>query len=349
MLFLCILFLISGCGKKELKDPGVEVSGLWQGTWHASDETMSGTFICPLNQDNNHLNGEVFIQLDLPDGDSYSETISGRVEDKKLRVVIDISGVQVDVQGAFKDDFTIDGSFFVSLGFGGVFSGEKIPIQNLGSSQIYQIGETEDWYDKLLFLNDEFWIYNMMKGSFDVISQEGEYLASHSDFDYSSTVTSDGTHLWTLGYDDETGELRILKLSPDGSLVGSYATPTSNFFEMASNTENIFVADVEKRLIRKLDDKLQLIDSTFVPAIPLWSFICYKSEFMLVLPQSNYLIQVSKAGEMEAVYAFDHLGDIRSIATDHAGKIWCLTEELEFRENNSPLSNYYLYEVVLNN
>lgn len=346
-MFLSIFLFISACEKKELKDPGVEVNGLWQGTWQTSDRSMSGTFICPLSQERNHLNGEVYIQLDLPDGDSYIETISGRVEDKKLSVVIDISGVQVDVHGVFKDDFTIDGNFFVSLGFEGVFSGEKIPIQNLNSSRIYQIGGTDNWYDKLLIVKGEFWIYDMMQGSFDAISKEGEYLSSHSYFDYSSTVTSDGAHIWTLGYDSETGELRILKLTIEGSIVGSYATSASNFFEMASTSENIFIADVEKRLIRKLDDKLQLSNSTLVPAIPLWNFICYKSSFILMLSAGDHLFQVSQAGGIEAVYTFDHLGDIRSIATDHAGRLWCLTEELEFRDNSSPLSNYYLYELVL--
>jgi hypothetical protein len=348
LAFTGLLVFTVACSEKNEKNPGADMNGMWYGTWTTSDEMVQGTFVCPVNQSETHIEGNVSIRFDLPSGESYYESVSGKIVDKELRSVIDISGVMVNVTGMVVDDERIDGQFIVSIGMEGNFSGSKIPVERPGVTELYEIANTENYYDKIMYVDDELWIHSLDDGVFRIIDLQGDLIATRSGPEYFTSIAYDGNSFWTQGFIEEIGEPGILRMDHLGEVVQSFNFPGYVYYEISASEQDLFIADIDQRTIYELDGTMQMTDSIFFSSVSLRGFIAYENDFLLLIPLDNYLIRVNRDAQLIAAYSFEQEGDLLSITCNDAGDLWCLTEEFQFRENYYPLKTYRIYKVSMN-
>jgi hypothetical protein len=343
VFFLTIVFITS-CEKSK-KEAGCDVNGVWLGHWQI-DGGEGGTFITPVNQDETRFDGDIFIRFDLPNLDNYGVDFSGKIINKSVRCMIDISGVSIKVKGDVTNDSIVDGNFDVSLGFSGSYQGKKIDLQPVDVTEIYRISNTFNWYNSIICVNNHIWLPCFSNHDIQVINNDGQIIRNIGDNFLSNAAAYDGSYIWTYDYDSEQGGEKIFKYDTLGNILDRIAVPSYFVDAIAFEGMQLNYADNYNRMVYNVDESGTITDS--VPAVfnSMYSFVFKDHEMLFTPGYSSVLYSMDKHGEINGTYILP-VENIQSITTNNNGTFWCLCSEYHMTENGPGTSDFIIYKFTL--
>jgi hypothetical protein len=340
-LFLLLPILgVTSC-KNPAKDAGCDVNGVWLGHWQI-DGGEGGTFMAPVSQVETNFEGNVFIRFDLPNLENHGVDFSGRVTNKNVRSIIEISGVNIRVDGSITNDSIVAGNFDVSLGYSGSYQGKKLMFKTIDMTEVYRLDNTTHWYDNILLVNHNLWLPDRSYNSILVINPSGEVVKNIPENFLTGAAAFDGENIWAYGYDSEHGGEKIIKYDTLGNVLDYFDIPSNFVDAIAFDGDQFYYADNYNRQIFKTDPLWDITDSTDASFNSVKSFIFRNHDLFFIAGYRPELYRMNSTGEITEAYLFpaEH---VQSITTDNNGSFWCLAEEYNFAENGPGTSNYILY------
>jgi hypothetical protein len=348
-LFLPIIILISvvsfySCENAD-REAGCDVNGVWLGHWQI-DGGDGGTFITPVSQADTRFEGNIFIWFDLPSLENHGVDFSGRIIDRTVRCNINISGVDINVNGDVSNDSTVRGNFEVSLGFAGTYQGRKIRLSPVEITEVYKTGNTNNWCNNILWVNDHIWLSDMTHNTIMVIDMEGQLVRTMPENFINGVCAFDGEYIWTYGYDTEQGGDKFIQYDTMGNILNYLAAPTYFVDAIAFDGSQLYYSDNYNRQLYKVNASGSATDSIPVMYNTCHSFVFGNQNIYCSPGYASVIYLLNQMGEIDAAFELP-VDPIRSITTDHNGTIWCLTEKFNLVDNGPATSTYTIDRFIL--
>lgn len=343
-IILIILTILSiSCEKNDIKTAGCDINGYWIGTWE-SDSELRGTFLSGVEQTNTKFNGEVSISVYSPNSNGYSTEYNGTVKNKNIKIVMDISTVDIIVEGDVSDNQTVEGNFSVPyLKMRGIFSGEMLPSSNPAIRKIFSFIPVSqgDRIHTILCVGDKLWIFVY---PYEYVNYEAMLKIIITDFDGNELSTThfpydgisytyDGHHIWTIN------GTKLLKFDINGNRVDTIDI-SFHTFNLAGDGQ-YFYFPTDNYNVLKTDLSANMVDTIAFDYAPLNELVTYKDGFLSYTSKTVFF--TDKDGRIQHAYPLKQLPYITKLITNN-DKIWALVED--YIEGPGFDFRYYVYEIT---
>jgi hypothetical protein len=345
MLLVFISAMFVSCDKKDEVSWSANVEGIWLGNWQTDDELLSGSFLAPVIQSDNKIEGQVFIRFTPPNDNSYGPDFFGSIREDKAHVQMNISNLDIQGEGKVENDSLVTGRFDVENYAQGDFEGSKYPLNQIKAEEIYVLENSPTWHTKLIALEEVLWLTDIERSEIKVIDKSGELISVFEDSIINmNPVTSGNNGIWVYSFDYESEQSGFSLYGLDGHLNDFVLLDIAGPEVIDFDSDTIYGTFFAGRKIYSFTRTGTLVDSINIDYIYPGTFLRYKNGFLIGGTRSSYLFYIDEEGNLlEAFYIND---EIVNITMDSDKNIYCLTEEINFGEPATTYS-YRVYRLGL--
>lgn len=345
---VCILIFLGTiifCSCEKEKSAPANVHGTWIGNWTTDDSSLQGTYIAPANQNEDQIEGEVFIHMLIPSEEGYRPEYTGHVDENQVRVLFRTQGIDIQVTANIENTSEISGTFKAEDYFQGTFTGSKYPLVLSETQTIFVNEKSDNWYENMFIADDNFWIYNIGSGMFEVYNKSGEWIESRdAGFLESRPATFDGTCFWVYGISYENPGNNVYKVTSEGIVLDSIAMERKDIDGLYISNNTLYCTLFANQNIYTLDSEGNFTDSLKIDFLYPTTYLAYKEGFLVGASYSPYLFYINKQGTFMGGYQIDN--NVYFLTQNQKGEIYCFTDEF-VDEGGQTFDTYRIEKIEL--